>query len=1167
MAAKLGVHLHSSPSGISELGMLQRLAATGGSAARLDTNWGVYQNTPSIAFNAASSSFSAAQYDQYLTQRGYGPSGQYISWAFGKLKDADLQNVGAIFNFGVIPAWAQGSGGAYSLSNPAFAGEFLHDLIVYSSRQPGGLAVLENVVGWQIFNEVNNIYGPGGLPYNDYFQIAEKALLLVKQAYNAVNWTGLSQLEAPDVIVPSLGGTYSKAFWDAFLAYVPQDASLTNAAGNLAIDHIALHPYGARVDAWVNPDTGAGAGDATSANLTYHRILLPTDDRLAWEAMVARDQAQGGTFGLQTYAQQEAGNQADKYWDMNAEIGTERTMARLAQEGYTGLEVSFTEWGASTNVSGGTGVQTLWNTTFADPFKYGLFTPSQALTKGVAENLQAETVIQTIGLIETWDFVSAATVYEFFDQAGAGYQQQFGLAYYTLANGEPVYKPAGIAYRAYLAGQELHLKDLAGIANNIGVDIHIAAVGLTGAFNNALRDTSAHELVLLREGNDTFDGLLGDDIVFAGDGNDTIAGGGGYDKLYGGSGDDSLNGGDGADKLKGDSGNDTMTGGAGADQFVFAAYAATGSGNAGSDTITDFNVAQDRLSIIGGYSAQTLLNDTAYPNLIQNVTGGVRIYYADNGASIFLQGVTEAQLTAANFHINEADPTVGTNPPGGGGLNGTAGDDTLNGTAGADSIAGLAGNDSLFGNAGNDQIFGGDGDDWLIGGTGADAMDGGAGWDMADYFSSTAGVTVNLGTGTGSGGDAQGDTFVNIETLGGSEFADSLTGSAGSNNIWGDGGNDTLDGGAGGDQLDGGIGNDVLNGNTGDDSLIGGAGNDTYVVDSALDIVIELANEGTDLVQSSVTIAALATNVENLTLTGMALINGTGNTLANAITGNGANNALSGGAGNDTLNGGGGNDALNGGAGNDTMAGGIGNDVYLVDSVSDIVTELAAAGTDTVQSAVTIAALAANVETLTLLGTAAINGTGNALANTINGNSGNNFLDGAAGADVINGGAGYDLAEYYASAAGVTVNLATGTGIGGDAQGDTLSNMEAIGGSNAGNDVLTGNAASNGLWGNGGNDTLTGGAGSDTLAGGAGNDTFVFTAGFGLDQVNDFAAGTALGDVIRLSLGTSFDTFAEVLAATTQSGANAVIALGAGNTITLLNVQASTLAANDFAFF
>jgi Ca2+-binding RTX toxin-like protein len=127
--------------------------------------------------------------------------------------------------------------------------------------------------------------------------------------------------------------------------------------------------------------------------------------------------------------------------------------------------------------------------------------------------------------------------------------------------------------------------------------------------------------------------------------------------------------------------------------------------------------------------------------------------------------------------------------------------------------------------------------------------------------------------------------------------------------------------------------------------LAGGAGNDTYVVDDAGDIVVEAAGEGTDLVQSAVT-AALAANAENLTLTGSAAINGTGNDLANVVLGNAGANALDGGLGNDTLSGGNGDDIVlgglgddlidaTGGGGNDTITGGAGADTISVGSGND----------------------------------------------------------------------------------------------------------------------------------------------------------------------------------------------------------------------------------------
>jgi Ca2+-binding RTX toxin-like protein len=239
-----------------------------------------------------------------------------------------------------------------------------------------------------------------------------------------------------------------------------------------------------------------------------------------------------------------------------------------------------------------------------------------------------------------------------------------------------------------------------------------------------------------------------------------------------------------------------------------------------------------------------------------------------------------------------------------------------------------------------------------------------------------------------------------------------LTG-AGSNNGTGNALNNILTGNSG---------NNVLDGGVGADTMTGGLGNDTFVVNSVLDVVVEAAGQGTDVVQSGAVSHTLSANVENLVLTGAGSNAGTGNTLNNILTGNSGNNVL------------------NGGAGNDTMIGGVGNDTYVRDAVGDVLTELAGQGTDTVQSSL-IYTLLANFENLTLTGVGNINGTGNAVVNVLTGNSGNNVLNGGAGADVLSGMGGNDTLVWDASdttvdggvgsdtltlaGAGLTLNLLT----------------------------------------------------------------------------------------------------------------------------------------------
>jgi trimeric autotransporter adhesin len=214
--------------------------------------------------------------------------------------------------------------------------------------------------------------------------------------------------------------------------------------------------------------------------------------------------------------------------------------------------------------------------------------------------------------------------------------------------------------------------------------------------------------------------------------------------------------------------------------------------------------------------------------------------------------------------------------------------------------------------------------------------------------------------------------------------------------------NNVISGNSSANILRGNGGNDFLDGGLGNDAMIGGSGNDTYVVNSFRDSVLEVAGGGTDLVRSSVSFdLRTGADIENLTLLGTANLSGTGSDLANVIGGS---------SGNNTLRGLGGADVLDGGTGIDTMIGGEGDDIYIVDNAGDVVVENPGGGTDLVRSFATFdLSTAPEVENLTLLGSAGINGTGNGKTNRLTGNSGDNVLTGGDQPDLLRGGPGNDV--------------------------------------------------------------------------------------------------------------------------------------------------------------
>jgi Ca2+-binding RTX toxin-like protein len=346
-------------------------------------------------------------------------------------------------------------------------------------------------------------------------------------------------------------------------------------------------------------------------------------------------------------------------------------------------------------------------------------------------------------------------------------------------------------------------------------------------------------------------------------------------------------------------------------------------GTNNSETLNGNDGVTNGFDVVYGYGGNDNLyglggDDALFGGLgADYLNGGSGIdwaYYSDStaGVTVSLASGAGANGTAHGDQLVSIESIYGSNY-----------DDLFVGNDGANTLRSVNGNDVLKGGGGADYLDGGNGNDSLNGGAGADTLVGGAGIDTATYNDSDAGVEIALNGTPGSGGDAQGDRFYDIENLTGSNYADRLYGNDGANTLNGGNGNDTLlaflgndmlFGGDGHDSLSGGEGDDVLNGGTGFDRMTGGAGNDTYYVDYAYDQVGESGGEGFDQVFASVSytlttgadVELLATSNDAYTIA----LDLTGNSSGNIIRGNNGNNVINGGDGDDELTGLGGADSF-----------------------------------------------------------------------------------------------------------------------------------------------------------------------------------------------------------------------------------------------------------------
>ena len=672
---------------------------------------------------------------------------------------------------------------------------------------------------------------------------------------------------------------------------------------------------------------------------------------------------------------------------------------------------------------------------------------------------------------------------------------------------------------AFGDGSRLDLKELVTTYN---VTDGGAAVDPIAAMNAAHGAT-------LPEGGNAYLGGAGDDRLTGGAGDDTLKGNAGADRIYGGAGTDTLYGGAGDDTLYGGAGADTMKGGAGDDVYAF------GRGD-GLDTVRDEHLVDGSAVEAGTEDTLFLRGELGIADILLKIVGGsLVIALKDPGSpsaafddladrvtiESWSNDVSKIEAIAfgdgSRLNLKELVTTYGV----------TAGGAAVDLIAAMNAAHGGTlpeGGNAYLGGAGDDVLVGGTGNDVLEGKGGADALYGGGGIDTASYAGSSAGVTVDLAAGTASGGDAEGDTFFEIENLTGSGHNDTLTGDDGANRLEGGDGDDTLKGGAGNDLLDDGGGTDVLEGGTGNDiyRFSRGDGRDTirdrafvsqqrqrriaytayrtrrewvdtgesgywreireaytaYRTESyTVQVAVEAGERDVLFLDGALGIADIVLRIVNGRLE-IALKNpddpsAAFDDLADRIT---IENWSNGSPKIEVI-------AFGDGSRLDLRA------IVLAYGVAD-----GGAAVDLIS-----AMNAAHGGTLPAGGNAYLGGAGNDI---LVGGDGDDVLVGGAGADDLQGGAGRDTVSYAASPVGVTVNLTAGRGSGGDAAGDRLSGVEDVVGS-VHDDRLIGDANANRLAGGAGDDTLYGAGGDDTLEGGSGNDVYAFGRGDGGDTVRD----------------------------------------------------------------
>lgn len=590
---------------------------------------------------------------------------------------------------------------------------------------------------------------------------------------------------------------------------------------------------------------------------------------------------------------------------------------------------------------------------------------------------------------------------------------------------------------------------------------------------------------------------FGSDVINAGSGNDTIYGdyktiisdsgsvtpafSGGNDVIFGGDDNDTIFGQVGDDYISGDLGNDLLDGGVGNDILLGGASADILIGGDGFDT-ADYSGSPQAVNIdlelhIGlGGDAQ---GDTLFS--IEKVIGthlnDILIGDANNNEFVGGPGadVIDGRLGIDTVDYSQSIQGVNVDLLFGSGLGGDAEGDIL---SSIENVIGSNLADKLAGDSNNNILKAGGGNDILIGRSGADVLDGGAGIDTVTYRDASAGVVVNLITG-GTGGEALGDSYISIENITGSNFADTLVGDNSDNVIIGGAGPDSMDGGLGIDTLDyqgsnagvvvslvagvssggdaqgdtnvnfenllGSIFDDTLEGNASVNFLDGRQGVNTLsYASSVLGVNVNLqintvsgGNAQGDTILNFKNI--IGTNVADtlVALNSGSIISGRGG--ADTIIGAGGDDILLGGSGNDAIQGLAGNDTIEGGSGADVLNGGSGINTLSYESSSSAVNvTLGISGPIFQQGGDAQGDQTSNFQ----------NVIGSNFNDTVTADSQVNILDGRGGIDTLS-------YENSTAPVGVTVNLATNQVSGGDATGDTISNFENVTGTQYSDSIFT----------------------------------------------------------------------------------------------------------------